>query len=207
MRCRIVGNTGGISWNADCAGGVNASGGVIDTCLVATNRVSYWGGQYTTALGVKLTGTATAVNCTIANNVCTNPERMDASGNGAYPMATHASSNARFVNCLIWGNVTEEGDTQNYVWHGTATSYVNCYSELTINETSPAIADPGFLTTGSERYAIRAGSPLSDKGANYAAAGGLSEFDLTCVQKRIVGSHVDIGCYEANGAATLILIK
>ena len=207
MRCRIVGNTGGISWNADCAGGVNASGGVIDTCLVATNRVSYWGGQYTTALGVKLTGTATAVNCTIANNVCTNPERMDASGNGAYPMATSASSNARFVNCLIWGNVTKEGDGQRHVWNGSAASYVNCYSELTINETSPAIADPGFLTTGSERYAIRAGSPLSDKGANYAAAGGLSEFDLTCVQKRIVGSHVDIGCYEGNAASTVIIVK
>ena len=207
MRCRIVGNTGGISWNADCAGGVNASGGVIDTCLVATNRVSYWGGQYTTALGVKLTGTATAVNCTIANNVCTNPERMDASGNGAYPMATSASSNARFVNCLIWGNVTRDGDEQRYVWNGSAASYVNCYSELTINETSPAIDDPGFLTTGSERYAIRAGSPLSDKGADYAAAGGLSEFDLTCVQKRIVGSHVDIGCYEGNAAATVIIVK
>ena len=206
VRCRLVGNDGGISWNGDCAGGVNASGGVVDTCLVATNRMSYWGGAYTAALGVKLTGDARAVNCTIVGNVCKNPGRQS-NGNGAYPMATHASSNARFVNCLIWSNVTEEGDTQNYVWHGTAASYVNCYSELTINETSPAIADPGFLTTGSERYAIRAGSPLSDKGADYAAAGGLSEFDLTCVQKRIVGSHVDIGCYEGNAAATVIIVK
>ena len=206
VRCRLVGNDGGISWNGDCAGGVNASGGVVDTCLVATNRMSYWGGAYTAALGVKLTGDARAVNCTIVGNVCKNPGRQS-NGNGAYPMATHASSNARFVNCLIWSNVTEEGDTQNYVWHGTAASYVNCYSELTINETSPAIADPGFLTTGSERYAIRAGSPLSDKGADYAAAGGLSEFDLTCVQKRIVGAHVDIGCYEGNAAATVIIVK
>ena len=85
MRCQIVANDGGTSWNADCAGGVNASGGVVDTCLVATNRVSYWGGAYTTALGVKLTGSAKAINCTIVHNVCKNPGRQD-NGNGAYPI-------------------------------------------------------------------------------------------------------------------------
>ena len=206
MRCRLVGNDGGISWNGDCAGGVNASGGVVDTCLVATNRMSYWGGAYTAALGVKLTGDARAVNCTIVGNVCKNPGRQS-NGNGAYPMATSASSNARFVNCLIWSNVTEEGDEQNYVWHGTASSYVNCYSELAINETSPAIADPVFADAATGDYRLKSGTPLLDKGADYAAAGGLSEFDLTCVQKRIVGSHVDIGCYEGNARGTVIIVK
>jgi PKD repeat protein len=201
MRCRIVANSGGTGWNADC-GAVNATGGIVDTCLVATNRVSYWGDSYTTALGVKLTGTATAVNCTIANNVCSNP-----GADGTYPMATHAGSNARFVNCLIWENATEDGDTQNYVWHGTAASYVNCYSELAINETSPSTADPGFMTRGAEPYAIRAGSPLSDKGADYAAAGGLSAFDLSLERPRQIGSHVDIGCFEANASGTVIIVK
>ena len=32
-------------------------------------------------------------------------------------------------------------------------------------------------------------------------------YDLSGSQKRKIGAHVDIGCYEANGAATLILIK
>ena len=206
VRCRLVGNDGGISWNGDCAGGVNASGGVVDTCLVATNRMSYWGGAYTAALGVKLTGDARAVNCTIVGNVCKNPGRQS-NGNGAYPMATHASSNARFVNCLIWGNVTEEGDEQNYVWHGTASSYVNCYSELAINEISPAIVDPGFADAAAGDYRLKSASPLLDQGADYAAAGGLSAFDLSCEQPRIVGSHVDIGCYEGNARATVIIVK
>ena len=206
MRCRLVGNDGGISWNGDCAGGVNASGGVIDTCLVATNRMSYWGGAYTAALGVKLTGDARAVNCTIVDNVCKNPGRQS-NGNGAYPMATHASSNARFVNCLIWGNVTEEGDTQNYVWHGTAASYVNCYSELTINESSPAVEDPGLVDPENGNYALAKGSPLINKGADYASAGGESEFDLSGVQNRIVGSKVDIGCYEASSASFIIIVR
>lgn len=206
MRCRLVGNDGGISWNADCAGGVNASGGVIDTCLVAANRVSYWGGKYTTALGVKLMGDAKAVNCTIVDNVCKNPGRQS-NGNGAYPMATHASSKARFVNCLIWGNVTEEGDMQNYVWNGTAASYVNCYSELTINESSPAVEDPGLVDVANGNYALAKNSPLINKGVDYASAGGESQFDLSGVQNRVVGSKVDIGCYEARSSAFIVIVR
>ena len=205
MRCRIVANDGGISWNADCAGGVNASGGVVDTCLVATNRVSYWGGAYTTALGVKLTGTATAVNCTIAHNVCKNPGRQE-NGNGAYPMATHATTNAKFVNCAIWGNVTEAGDEQNYVWHGTAASYVNCYSELTINETSPAVADPGFADVAEKDYSLTKNSPLINKGTDYAEAGGISGFDIVG-KPRLVGSKVDIGCYESPSRHLVIIVR
>lgn len=205
MRCLIVANDGGTSWNADCAGGVNASGGVVDTCLVATNRVSYWGGAYTTALGVKLTGSAKAVNCTIVHNVCNNPGRQE-NGNGAYPMATHAGSNARFVNCVIWGNVTEPEDTQNFVWHGTAASYENCYSELTINETSPAIIDPGFTDVSEKDYSLTKSSPLINKGVDYAAAGGISEFDIAG-KPRLIGSKVDIGCYESPSRHLVIIVR
>ena len=201
MRCRIVGNSGGTGWNADC-GVVNATGGIVDTCLIATNRVSYWGDSYTTALGVKLTGTAKAINCTIANNVCTNP-----GSDGVFPMATHASSNARFVNCAIWGNQSKDGDTQNYVWHGTAASYVNCYSELTINETSPAVVDPGFVDVANEDYSLAKDSPLKGKGADYAEAGGISEFDLSCERKRVIGSKIDIGCYEAPASHLVIIVR
>ena len=206
MRCQIVANDGGISWNADCAGGVNASGGVVDTCLIATNRVSYWGGAYTTALGVKLKGSAKAVNCTIVHNVCKNPERMDEKQQGAYPMATHADSNARFINCAIWGNVTKPGDTQYYVWHGTAASYVNCYSELTINETSPAIVDPGFTDVAEIDYSLTKSSPLINRGTDYAAAGGISEFDIAG-KPRLIGSKVDIGCYESPSRHLVIIVR
>lgn len=202
MRCQIVGNSGGTGWNADCGGGVNATGGIVESCLVATNRVSYWGDSYTTALGVKLTGSAKAVNCTIVNNVCSNP-----GSDGVFPMATHASSNARFVNCVIWGNKTKDGDGYRYVWNGTAASYVNCYSELTINETSPAIVDPGFADVASDDYSLSKNSPLIGKGTDYAAAGGISEFDLSCERNRVVGSKIDIGCYEASSAAFIIIVR
>ena len=204
MRCCIAGNSniGNTGWNADCAAGVNASGGVIDTCLVATNRVNYYGDKYTTAQGIKLTGSAKAINCTIANNVCANP-----SGANVYPMATSASANARFVNCLIWGNVTKDGDEQRHVWNGSAASYVNCHSELTINESSPAVEDPGLVDVANGNYALAKNSPLVNKGADYASAGGESEFDLSGEQNRVVGSKIDIGCYEASSAAFIIIVR
>ena len=197
MRCWIADNSNGgnTGWNADCAAGVNATGGVIDSCLVATNRVHYYGDSYTTALGIKLTGSAKAINCTIANNVCANPNATNAGKPSALAMTTYASSNARFVNCVIWGNQTKEDDEQNYVWHGTAASYVNCYSELTINETSPAITDPGFSDVASDDYSLTTTSPLVNKGADYADVGGISEFDIAGNPRKF-GKGVDIGCYE-----------
>ena len=32
-------------------------------------------------------------------------------------------------------------------------------------------------------------------------------YDLSGAQKRKIGSHVDIGCYEGNAAATVIIVK
>ena len=70
-----------------------------------------------------------------------------------------------------------------------------------------AIADPVFADAAAGDYRPKSGSPLLDKGADYDAAGGLSAFDLTCVQKRIVGSRVDVGCYEGRARGTVLIVK
>jgi hypothetical protein len=54
------------------------------------------------------------------------------------------------------------------------------------------------------KYQPKSGGPLYDKGADYAP---MAAFDLSGVRKRIIGSHVDIGCYEGDSALTLLLIK
>ena len=54
------------------------------------------------------------------------------------------------------------------------------------------------------KYQPKSGGPLYDKGANYTP---MAAFDLSGVQKRKIGSHVDIGCYEGNAAATVIIVK
>ena len=205
MRCKIVKNDGGTAWNSDCAAGVNASAGIIESCLIATNKMSYWGNAYTSVLGVKLKGTAKAVNCTIVDNVCKNPG-VNQDGNGAYPMATCASGSAQFVNCVIWGNVTEPGDESNYVWHGTAADYVNCYAEVKVNDTCAAIADPGFTDRANGDYTLRADTVLRNRGLDYATAGGISETDLAG-GPRVVGKAIDIGCYEGKAAGMLLIVR
>ena len=65
-----------------------------------------------------------------------------------------------------------------------------------------------FRNYASEDYAVKyqpkPGGPLYDKGANYTP---MAAFDLSGAQKRKIGSHVDIGCYEANAAGTMFLIR
>ena len=65
----------------------------------------------------------------------------------------------------------------------------------------PHLADDVPL---SLKFRPASGGPLYDKGVDYAP---MAAFDLSGVQKRRIGSHVDIGCYEASGAATLVLVK
>ena len=83
---------------------------------------------------------------------------------------------------------------------------MNCYSELTINETSPAITDPGFADVAEGDYSLTKKSPLINKGTDYAAAGGISEFDLGGKPRRI-GSKVDIGCYESPNRHLVIVVR
>ena len=54
------------------------------------------------------------------------------------------------------------------------------------------------------KYQPKSGGPLYDKGADYSP---LPLYDLSGERKRKIGSHVDIGCYEGNGAATLVIVK
>ena len=54
------------------------------------------------------------------------------------------------------------------------------------------------------KYQPKAGGPLYDTGADYAP---MAAFDLSGIQPRKVSSHVDIGCYEANAAGTILVIK
>ena len=59
-------------------------------------------------------------------------------------------------------------------------------------------------TDDAIKYQPKAGGPLYDKGADYAP---MAAFDLSGVQPRKVSSHIDIGCYEANAAGTILVIK
>lgn len=48
---------------------------------------------------------------------------------------------------------------------------------------------------------------LTLAGGRYASAGGASAFDLSLEHPRRIGSRVDIGCFEANAAGTVFIVK
>ena len=52
-------------------------------------------------------------------------------------------------------------------------------------------------------YTPKTGGPLVGKGANYE---GMASVDLAG-NRRLVGSKVDIGCYEASSAAFIIIVR
>ena len=79
--------------------------------------------------------------------------------------------------------------------------------EVATNSTEAAVADPGFTDVATMDYSLTKSSPLINKGTDYAAAGGISAFDLTGVQPRTVGSRVDIGCYEGYGLGLFIVVR
>ena len=54
------------------------------------------------------------------------------------------------------------------------------------------------------KYQPKSGGPLYDMGADYAP---MAAFDLSGVQPRKIGSHVDIGCYEGNAAGTILIVR
>ena len=55
-------------------------------------------------------------------------------------------------------------------------------------------------------YSLTKSSPLINKGADYAAAGGISEFDIAG-KLRLIGSKVDIGCYESPSRHLVIIVR
>ena len=54
------------------------------------------------------------------------------------------------------------------------------------------------------KYQPKSGGPLYDKGADYSP---MAAFDLSGEQKRKIGAHIDIGCYEANAAGPIMVLR
>ena len=187
----------------------------IENCLFVNNTSAGNGGGVQVGGGV----TATVVNCTLANNVASGP-------GGAFGLGNN-TSNLNVYNTLAWHNVGK-GDYnsfgQNTDINGGGT-VVSHYSAIESNSTkftdgndeghislseddSPMFSSPStamgyvsdataFEDIATASYQLLEGSSCIDAGDdNYAA---INLYDLAH-NNRIIGSHIDIGAYEANVA-------
>ena len=190
-------NSGG--WQGSYRGGVLelSNNSRAENCLLEDNY------QYQNVSLVHLYDKSIMRNCTIVNtglsvtnDYCEvfSPVRID-SGARAENVVIAGVTNtldgaaclpsgnvANFVNGAVDGDITDLGFPENTIV-GTATEFFKNYA--------------------AKDYRPNENGPLVGKGVNYSPMAALDLAGVT----RLVGSRIDIGCYEAPPFGTLILIK
>ena len=148
-------------------------------------------------------------NCTIVNSGLSVTNQYCSSWS-----ALNIASGATVQNVVIAG-VTNTVDGAACKPTGTRANFVNGALDSSIEGTTfPTNTIVGtesqFFPHHAEnfpyafKYRPASGGPLADKGAEYEP---MALYDLSGEQKRKVGSHVDIGCYEGNAAGLIIIVK
>ena len=114
-RCLIDGNTmtDGNPIGQNTSGGIHATKGRIENCVVTNNAGMAYNGA--NASGLYLEGPVVVLNCTVIDN------RMGSGFAGGGVQAANASAVVR--NCIIDGNLNGDGSETNYWGNGASFSY------------------------------------------------------------------------------------
>lgn len=209
--CKILGGD-----QNNCSGGDRVSSvylehanARIENCLVRGFQGSTVSSQPTVGCAGILVNKGAAVNCTVAD--CTSPYTTASGFAGILVWA-----NGVATNCVSVSNVDSNGTVRAFepsqVSRTSHCAFDAIAGEAVVPEGMPhaVVGTPEqfFRNYASDDYAIKyqpkTGGPLAEKGANYEP---MALYDLSGVQKRKISGHVDIGCYEGNAAATVIIMK
>ena len=175
-RCRIMQNSC-TSDNGQGGAGLGASAGLIEDCLIVSNSCHAAGAVY-------LSGTAKMVNCTIAGN-----------SGGKCSGVVCDGANARIVNCAIFEN-TAPDTPAGRVYRGTTTGFIHCASDLEIPDSVDGlVGQSGFVDSAHGDFRPSVSSICLDAGTSRDTYGTVSTTDVAA-NTRVVGTAVDIGCYE-----------
>ena len=197
-------SSGSANWAKNRPGVLSMNGSSrAENCLFVDNP------QSKNVVLIAINGSSAMRNCSIVDTRLS-VTNADCSAWSALQIASGATAQ----NVVIAG-VTNKIDGAPCRPTGTRANFINGAHDSSIDGTSfPTNTVVGTAAALFPHYAEnvpyelkyrpKSGGLLADKGANYTP---MAAFDLSGTQKRLVGSRVDIGCYEANGAGTMLLIK
>jgi hypothetical protein len=204
--CKIFGG-----WQNNCQGCtkmssvyLNAAGARIENCLIDGFKGSDVSSQPTkNSCGIYVEK-GVAVNCTVLN--CKSPY-TDASGVAGILLL----ANGVATNCVSASNVDSNGTVRAFmssqISRTSHCAFDAIAGEASIPEGMPnavvGTAESFFKDYANGDYTPASGGPLVGKGANYE---GMASVDLAG-NKRLVGSKVDIGCYEGDGLGMIIFVR
>ena len=207
-KCKVGSNTTSDKNQYNCPAVLALSGhSLAENCLFTDNTQD----PSKALVLVRITDYSTIRNCTIVDSEL-------GSTNGYCTVFSPLyinSANAIAQNVVVAG-VTNRIDGAAGRPAGTVSQFLNGAVDADISGVS---AFPTNTIVGTESqffphhaenvpYAVKyrpaSGGPLADKGADYEP---MALYDLSGEHKRKVGSHVDIGCFEANAAGLIIVVK
>ena len=171
----------------------------VENCLFENNN------QSTAVYLLRADGNSIIRNCTIVNsslsktnNYCTSFAAIYAGSNstiqnvvvagvtntidGAFALPV-VKSPARFINGATDADITDAG-----------------YPEGTIVGTAKQF----FINYEKGNFRPNSAGPLAGAGQNYD---GMAAFDLSGKQDRLIGLNIDVGCYEASAAGTILILN
>lgn len=185
--------------NSDVAAAVvmKGAGSRLENCLIRDNRGATEASSGTgmeKLSAIYATSSASIVNCTIISNQARKCAGVYANGTGV-----------TVKNCVMAGNIDVGITPNNPNWMGSG-NFVACATDdatpINSNCYTGTVAK-FFRDYDHGDYRPKAPGPLVNKCVSYE---GMPSIDLGG-NKRLIGSKVDIGCYEANAAEFCIRLR
>ena len=185
--------------NSDVAAAVvmKGAGSRLENCLIRDNRGATEASSGTgmeKLSAIYATSSASIVNCTIITNQARKCAGVYANGTGV-----------TVKNCVIAGNIDVGITPNNPNWMGTG-NFIACATDDATpinNSCYTGTVAKLFRDYDHGDYRPKAPGPLVNKCVSYE---GMPATDLGG-NKRLIGSKIDIGCYEAHAAELCIRVR
>ena len=187
--CVVSNNVIDVNW---WGGGIHLNGGTIENSLVCGNgnsssSVDFNGG------GIAVYQRGTIRNCTVVGN--------SAGPNGTGGGIFWRDQAGAVLDTIVWGNTGAAGVAD---LGGTPPSQVtNVCSSVAVGvntSKNSLVGDPLFQDAANGNYRLRVQSPCR----NAAWGKPTTAVDLDG-RRRVVGRHMDLGCYECNHSVGMLI--